>query len=141
MIHAFNDRGFDALAPKWNGGTPNKINEQIRDWICVIARCDPRFLGQPFSCWSLPKLRDYLIAAGHVNAINVETVRRILHERGVTWQTSKTWKARNDPTSRPRCAAYRISTIIRPPTAACLRRRVRPAQSAAATRQGLEAAG
>ncbi len=63
MIHAFNERGCDALAPKWSGGAPRRIDEQARDWICVIARCDPRFLGQPFSCWSLTKLRDYLIAA------------------------------------------------------------------------------
>ena len=56
VIHAFNHRGFDALDPKWSGGTPNKISEQVRDWICVIARCDPRFLGRPFSGWSLSKL-------------------------------------------------------------------------------------
>jgi hypothetical protein len=24
VIHAFNDRGFDALDPKWKGGTPNR---------------------------------------------------------------------------------------------------------------------
>jgi hypothetical protein len=57
----------------------------------------PRFLGRPFSGWSLSKLRDYLIEVGHVETISIETVRRILHERGVTWQTSKTWKASNDP--------------------------------------------
>ncbi|WP_233513385.1 helix-turn-helix domain-containing protein [Micromonospora craterilacus] len=66
MIHAFNDRGFDALNPKWRGGTPHRISEQTRDWICVIARCDPRFLSRPFSCWSLSKLRDYLIETGRV---------------------------------------------------------------------------
>ena len=26
VIHAFNERGFDALDPKWRGGTPNKIS-------------------------------------------------------------------------------------------------------------------
>ncbi|SCL16253.1 helix-turn-helix domain-containing protein [Micromonospora inyonensis] len=40
-IHAFNERGFDALEPKWSGGAPRRIDEQTRDWICVIARCDP----------------------------------------------------------------------------------------------------
>jgi transposase len=97
LIHAFNQRGFDALDPKWRGGTPNKVSEQTRDWIGVIARCDPRFLGQPFSGWSLSKLRTYLIATGRVETISIETVRRILCECGVTWQTSKTWKASNDP--------------------------------------------
>jgi hypothetical protein len=46
---------------------------------------------------SLSKLRDYLIDTGRVTTISIETVRRILHERGVTWQTSKTWEASNDP--------------------------------------------
>jgi hypothetical protein len=78
-------------------GAPRWIDEQTRAWICVIARCDPRFRGQPFSCWSLAKLRDYLINAGYVTAISVETVRRILHERGVSWQATKTWKASTDP--------------------------------------------
>ena len=80
--------GLDALDPKWSGGTPNKIGEQTRDWICVIARCDPRFLVRPFR--PLSKLRDYLIETGRVQTISIETVRRILHERGVTWPTSKT---------------------------------------------------
>ncbi len=48
----------------------------------MIARCDPRFLGQPFSGWSLFKLRDYLIDTSRVTAISIETVRRILHETG-----------------------------------------------------------
>jgi hypothetical protein len=33
----------------------------------------------------LSKLRDYLIDTGRVTTISIETVRRILHERGVTW--------------------------------------------------------
>lgn len=45
----------------------------------------PRFLGRPFSCWSLAKLRDYLIKSGRVATISIVAVRRILHERGVTW--------------------------------------------------------
>ena len=63
----------------------------------MIARCDPRFLGRPFSGWSLSKLRDYLIDIGHVETISIETVRRILRDRRVTWQTSKTGKSSNDP--------------------------------------------
>ncbi|MFD6693802.1 helix-turn-helix domain-containing protein [Micromonospora aurantiaca (nom. illeg.)] len=78
------------MDPKRSGGAPRRIDEQTQDWICVIARCDPRFIGQPLSCWSLVKLRDHLTTAGHVSTISVETVRRILDERGVTWQATKT---------------------------------------------------
>jgi hypothetical protein len=45
----------------------------------------------------LAKLRDYLIEAGIVTAVSRETLRRILHEGGTSWQATKTWKASNDP--------------------------------------------
>jgi transposase len=97
VIHAFNDRGFDALDPKWSGGPPKKITEATRTQIQAIARCDPRFLGQPFSVWSLTKLRDYLLATAVVDTVSTETLRRILHEGGVSWQSTKTWKTSTDP--------------------------------------------
>ena len=37
VIHAFNERGFDALNPKPSGGRPKKIGEQLRSWICTIT--------------------------------------------------------------------------------------------------------
>ena len=50
VIHAFNERGFDALDPKWSGGRPKTIGEQIRNWICLIARTSP-------ADWARPRLR------------------------------------------------------------------------------------
>ncbi|WP_230534014.1 hypothetical protein [Salinispora arenicola] len=79
----------------------------------------PRFLGQPLSCWSLTKLRDYLIAAGHVTTISVETVRRVLHERGVSWQATKTWKASTDPDFTAKMRQVLNLYDHRPPTAGC----------------------
>ena len=70
VIHAFNAQGFGALDPKWSGGAPKKISERVRGRICALARCDPRILRQPFSTWSLSKLRDYLVAEGVVAAIS-----------------------------------------------------------------------
>jgi hypothetical protein len=46
---------------------------------------------------STAKLRDYLIDTGRVTTISLETGRRILHERGVSWQAAKTWQASTDP--------------------------------------------
>ena len=45
VIHAFNERGFDALDPKPSGGRPKRIGEQLRNWICTIARTLPCRLG------------------------------------------------------------------------------------------------
>ncbi|MFQ6269417.1 IS630 family transposase [Kutzneria viridogrisea] len=98
VIHAFNERGFDALDPKWNGGRPKTIGEQIRERICLIARTSPADWGiTAFATWSLSKLRQHLLDRGTVVAISTETLRRILRAGGVSWQTTTTWKASTDP--------------------------------------------
>ncbi|MBB4908863.1 IS630 family transposase [Actinophytocola algeriensis] len=98
VIHAFNERGFDALDPKWSGGRPKVIGERIRERICLIARTSPVDWGiTAFSTWSLAKLREHLIGRGTVAAISRETLRRILRAGGVSWQTTTTWKASTDP--------------------------------------------
>lgn len=97
VIHAFNERGFAALDPKWSGGRPAKTDVATRERICQIARVAPNLLGKPFTTWSLPKLRDYLVAIGVVGQISVETLRQILRRGGVSWQATKTWKTSTDP--------------------------------------------
>jgi hypothetical protein len=61
-----------------------------------MARTDPRALGMPFSCWSLLKLAAHL-AREKITTVGRETVRRILRAEKVTFQTTTTWKASNDP--------------------------------------------
>ena len=103
VIHAFNERGFDALDPKWSGGRPKKIGDQIRSWICLIARTSPAECGLTgFSTWSLTKLRDHLLAEGIVAELSRETLRRILRDGGISWQTTTTWKASTDPDFIPK---------------------------------------
>ena len=45
VIHAFNERGFDALDPKPSGGRPMRIGERLRAWICTVARTSPADWG------------------------------------------------------------------------------------------------
>lgn len=98
VIHAFNERGFDALDPKWSGGRPKVIGEQLRERICLIARTSPADWGiTAFSTWSLSKLREHLIQRCAVVAISTETLRQILRAGGVSWQATTTWKASTDP--------------------------------------------
>jgi transposase len=103
VIHAFNERGFDALDPKWSGGRRRKIGDQVRAWICTIARTSPVDWGiTAFSTWSLAKLRDHLLREGIVAELSRETLRRILHAGGASWQTTTTWKASTDPDFIPK---------------------------------------
>jgi transposase len=96
VIHAFNEFGFAALDPKWSGGRPRTISEQVRRQVCLLARCCPRDLGLAFSTWSLAKLAEYLAATG-IAAISRESIRQILHDAGIRWLATKTWKASTDP--------------------------------------------
>jgi len=96
VIHAFNESGFAALDPKWSGGRPKTISEQVRRRVCLLARCCPRDLGLAFSTWSLAKLAEYLASAG-IAAISRESIRQILHDAGINWLATKTWKASPGP--------------------------------------------
>lgn len=96
VIHAFNERGFDALDPKWSGGRPPAVDEPTRRQVIAMAKADPRSLGLPFTVWSLTKLAAHL-AREKICSISRETLRRILRGAGVSWQKTKTWKASTDP--------------------------------------------
>jgi transposase len=98
VIHAFNERGFDALDPKWSGGRPRVISQETRERICLIARTVPAEWGiTGFSTWSLAKLAEHLVARKVVASISREHLRRILKTGKVSWQTTTTWKASTDP--------------------------------------------
>src|SRR5213592_420153 len=57
VIHAFNERGFDALDPKWSGGRRPAISETAREHIGLIARTAPAEWGiTGHSTWSLRTL-------------------------------------------------------------------------------------
>jgi transposase len=96
VIHAFNERGFDALDPKWSGGRPAAIDDATRQKVIAMAKADPHVLGLPFSCWSLVKLAAHL-ARERITMAGREAIRRILREEKVSFQTTTTWKPSTDP--------------------------------------------
>ncbi|MEU9837580.1 IS630 family transposase [Streptosporangium sp. NPDC048047] len=97
VVHAFNERGFEALDPKWSGGRPRRISEWVRERICLIARTTPAEWGLTgFSTWSLSKLAAHLIELRLVTSISRQHLARILKAGKVSWQTTTTWKSSND---------------------------------------------
>jgi transposase len=107
VIHAFNERGFDALNPKWNGGRAKTINDEAREHICLIARTSPAdWKITVFSTWSLSKLAAHLIKQKVTTAISRER-RRAAHAR------------RSRPGHRqallPDPAAQAVARVPRPP--------------------------
>lgn len=100
IIKEFNSAGFDALVPKYGGGRPPKFSEEQRSIILETALCPPDLLGRPFTRWSLPKLRAFLIAEKIVASISIETLRQMLKSGKIRLRRTKTWKECNDPKLR-----------------------------------------
>lgn len=90
MIHRFNEMGMKSLDPAWAGGRPRRITTTERELIVSSANARPTTLGQPFTRWSLRKLRAFLAKKGVT--ISRERLRQILAESEITFQATKTWK-------------------------------------------------
>jgi transposase len=97
LIHAFNERGFAALDPRKGGGRPIRIDQAQRAAIVKVALARPAEAGEPFSSWSLSKLRAHLLATKVVPTISASQLWRILRDHGVRFVHHKTWKASPDP--------------------------------------------
>jgi transposase len=97
LIHAFNEQGFPALDPRWGGGRPRRIDLDERTEIVKVALARPADRGEPFTRWSLTKLRAHLVRTRVVPAISRSQLWRILHEAGVRFTHHTTWKASPDP--------------------------------------------
>lgn len=97
LIHDFNARGFACLDPRWGGGRPRRIDEAQRTEIVKAALARPTDRAEPFTSWSLSKLRDHVVRTGIVPAISRSQLWRVLREAGVSFQHHKTWKASPDP--------------------------------------------
>lgn len=98
VIHSFDKVGFQVLESKYdNCGKKPTFTEDVRRRIIDAALTKPSDLRLPFTCWSLTKLRDYIVDQGYVTAISIETIRQILKENGIKYRRTKTWKDSNDP--------------------------------------------
>jgi transposase len=56
-----------------------KFNDTVRDAVARIAMASPAVLGEPFSHWSLRRLRAYVMRRGIVRDMSVEGLRQLLH--------------------------------------------------------------
>ncbi|MEU2265082.1 helix-turn-helix domain-containing protein [Streptomyces olindensis] len=117
VIHAFNWRGFDALDPKWSGGRPRMISDEVREHISLIARTSPADRKiTAFSTWSLSKLAEHLVKQKVIPAISRETLCRILHTPARSpGRRPPRGRRLPTPSSLPRCSvSWRCTTRRRP---------------------------
>jgi transposase len=109
IIHRFNKGGVPAIAwyPYYCAhGTPRKFMAAITEQIVEVALGSPKALIG-MNCWSLPKLRAYLMEQKIVGGISISWLREILRQRKVRWRHTKTWKESTDPLFWPKYRAIR----------------------------------
>jgi transposase len=124
VIHAFNDRGLEALEPKWAGGRPRRITPGDEAYILKVARTRPRKLGRPFTHWSLRKLADYLShppAGVRRVVIGRQRLGELLHHHRISFQRTRTWKETTDPDAEAKLD--RIEEVTRRFSDRCFRLR------------------
>src|SRR5437763_439599 len=107
VIHAFNAQGLAMLAPHWGAGRPRRITDEDIAVVVATAMTRPKKLGLPFTHWSIRKLTAYLggwyghhdptLVPARMIRIGRERVRVILHEHGIGFQRTRTWKTSTDP--------------------------------------------
>lgn len=97
-IQRFNEEGFLRFEKRSEvGGRPPRIESDTRTRIIQVALSRPRDLGQPFTQWSLMKLKEYLENEGIVESISPEGIRKILKAKKLSYQRTKTWQESPDP--------------------------------------------
>lgn len=100
IIHRFNEAGlagiewYPAYCGKHEGN--RKFTPDIVEQIAEIALAPPKTLIG-MNCWSLPKLRSYLIEQQVVASISIGRLGHVLRERGIRLRRTKTWKESQDP--------------------------------------------
>jgi len=115
VIHAFNRDRMDSLRPRWGGGRPATITQEMRAEIAKIAATRPQLVKEPFTRWSLTKLRDYLIKNKVVASISKERLRQILLEEKIFIHRTTSWKRSPDPDFDKKAARV-LRLYRRPPS-------------------------
>jgi transposase len=92
VIHRFNETGLASLDPRWAGGRPRLISNDVEQFIIATATTRPEKLGAPFTRWSLPKLADWLAHNRGLRRVRVsrERLRELLHKHEISFQRTRT---------------------------------------------------
>jgi len=99
-IHAFNQRGLDALTE--GSARPHRIavafDTAAAERLRALLHQSPRLFGKPTSVWTLNLAADVCLTEGVTDVrVSDETIRATLTRLGVRWQRAKQWITSPDP--------------------------------------------
>ena len=99
-IHAFNERGLDALVP--GSSRPKRIHaafgEEGSEALKELLHHSPREFGKQMSLWTLKDAAEVSFEEGLTERrVSGETIRATLARLGVRWERAKRWIESPDP--------------------------------------------
>ena len=91
LVKRFNVEGLGALQPRYGGGN-HKYSDADRARIMREAQRQPTVEADGTNQWSLTLLQKALRQADDgLPEVSTETIGRVLHEAGYSWQADRTW--------------------------------------------------
>ena len=88
-LRRFEGSGIAGLLDRPRSGRPARISSDVLRHISMVVSARPRDLGIPGTRWSLARLRQYLVQAGVVPALSLESLRIALKRAGLAFASSR----------------------------------------------------
>jgi len=86
----FERSGVAGLLDRPRPGRPTRISPEVLGHIAMVVRARPRELGIQGTRWSLARLRQYLVRAGVVPALSLESLRIAMKRAGLGFTSPRT---------------------------------------------------
>ena len=84
-LHRFNAEGIDGLADRPRPGRPPLARDRYIRLLTEAVQTSPRDLGYPFTCWSLPRLREHLLRKTGV-LLSPAYLSRLMKKHGIVYR-------------------------------------------------------
>jgi len=85
----FERSGLAGLLDRPRSGRPSRISPEVLRHVSTVLSARPRDLGIPGTRWSLARLRQYLVEAGVVPALSLESLRIAMKRAGLSLTGSR----------------------------------------------------
>ncbi len=89
-LRRFEDGGVSGLLTRPRSGRPPKVTSDLLRHAARALGARPRALGVEATAWTLTALRTYLVKAGVISTISLESLRVALHQAGLSPTTVRT---------------------------------------------------
>jgi transposase len=91
LVTHFNTDGLKALQPKHRGGYTLQYTPELRASLLEEARRSPDRDTDGTSSWSITTLQRAVRCKPGLEKTSRNTIWKVLHEAGLTWQRDRTW--------------------------------------------------